>query len=186
LYSGAVRRIGALEVVPARRHLDVLAPAVARLVADWPGRTPASEIGVVLIDPALADTAAFCARYGVPLDRSANCVVVDARRHGESRLAGCVVLASTRADVNGLVRQQLAARKTSFAALDRVVRETGMEYGGITPVGLPAGWPLLVDAAVAAADPVVVGSGSRLAKLVLPGRALGELPGAQVLSGLGC
>jgi prolyl-tRNA editing enzyme YbaK/EbsC (Cys-tRNA(Pro) deacylase) len=98
------------------------------------------------------------------------------------------VLATTRADVNGLVRRHLDARKASFAPMDLAVEETGMEYGGITPLGLPATWPLLVDAAVAAADSageVVVGSGVRRSKLLLPGAVLGRLPGAQVLDGLG-
>jgi prolyl-tRNA editing enzyme YbaK/EbsC (Cys-tRNA(Pro) deacylase) len=140
---------------------------------------------VAAIDPDLADTAAFCAAYGVTLAESANCVIVAAKRGGERRLAACVVLATTRADVNGLVRRHLDAKKASFAPMDVAVAETGMDYGGITPVGLPASWPLLVDAAVAAAGPVVVGSGTRGAKLRLPGRLLAALPGAEVLDGLG-
>ena len=100
------------------------------------------------IDPELADTAAFCARYGVALEDSANCVVIAGRRGGETRYAACVVLATTRADVNGVVRRRLDARKASFAPMDDAVALTGMEYGGITPIGLPADWPILVDAAV--------------------------------------
>jgi prolyl-tRNA editing enzyme YbaK/EbsC (Cys-tRNA(Pro) deacylase) len=99
-------------------------------------------------------------------------------------MAACMVLATTRADVNGVVRRRLDARKASFAAMDVAVAETGMEYGGITPIGLPAGWPILVDAAVAAAGDVVIGSGVRRSKLVLPGKALGDLPGAEVIDGL--
>ena len=112
------------------------------------GRDGGDEAIVAEIDPELADTAAFCERYGVGLDVSANCVVVAGRRGGETRFAACVVLATTRADVNGVVRRRLDARKASFAAMDLAVAETGMEYGGITPIGLPAGWPLLVDARV--------------------------------------
>jgi hypothetical protein len=96
-----------------------------------------------------------------------------------------VVLATTRADVNGLVRRHLGARKASFAPQDVAVAETGMAYGGITPIGLPAGWPVLVDSAVAAADLVVVGSGTRGSKLALPGSLAAALPGAEVLEGLG-
>ena len=95
-----------------------------------------------------------------------------------------MVLATTRADVNGLVRRRLDARKASFAAMDVAVVETGMEYGGITPIGLPADWPILVDAAVVAAGDVVIGSGVRRSKLVVPGKALSELPGAEVIDGL--
>jgi prolyl-tRNA editing enzyme YbaK/EbsC (Cys-tRNA(Pro) deacylase) len=133
----------------------------------------------------VADTAAFCERYQVSPGESANCVVVTGRRDGEARFAACVVLATTRADVNGVVRRQLDVRKASFAATDTAVELTGMEYGGITPVGLPGGWPIFVDAAVAANPLVIVGSGVRRSKLVLPGDLLGRLSGAVVLEGLG-
>ena len=142
-------------------------------------------MGVAEIDPQLADTAAFCAAYDVAPEASANCVVVAGRRGETSTMAACMVLATTRADVNGVVRRRLDARKASFAPMDVAVAETGMEYGGITPVGLPADWPILVDAAVVAAGEVVIGSGVRRSKLVLPGAALAELPGAEVIEGLG-
>ncbi len=170
---------------PARESLDLLAEPVARAVLSWQGRVPADELQVAEIDPDAADTAEFCQRYGVALDESANCVVVAARRGPNTRLAACVVLATTRADVNGLVRRHLGARRASFAPMETAVRESGMEYGGITPLGLPADWPLLVDAAVAAAPRVVVGSGLRRSKLVLPGAALADLDGAEILPGLG-
>ncbi|HET9172866.1 MAG TPA: YbaK/EbsC family protein [Actinospica sp.] len=137
------------------------------------------------IDPALADTAAFCAEYGVPLEESANCVVLAGKRSGEVFHAACMVLATTRADVNGVARRHLGARKVSFASMDDAVGLTGMQYGGITPIGLPADWPVLVDRAVAEAPRVVIGSGIRGSKLWLPGAALAELPSAQVLDGLG-
>jgi prolyl-tRNA editing enzyme YbaK/EbsC (Cys-tRNA(Pro) deacylase) len=178
-------RMGTLEVVPARDRPDLLAAPVEAALAAWSDPVPVEEIGVAEIDPELADTADFCERYGVSLDASANCVVVAARRGGETRFAACMVLATTRADVNGLVRRHLEARRASFAPLDAAVAETGMEYGGITPIGLPDDWPILVDAAVAAAPRVVVGSGVRRSKLTLPGKALADLPGAVVLEGLG-
>ena len=177
--------MGSLHIVPAADRPDLLAAPVAAALADWKNAVPAAEIGVAEIDPELADTAAFCARYGIALSESANCVVVAGRRSGATRLAACVVLATTRADVNGLVRRQLEARKASFAAVDAAVEETGMEYGGITPLGLPDGWPILIDAAVAATPRVIVGSGVRRSKLALPGAALAGLPGALVLTGLG-
>ena len=99
----------------------------------------ADAVWVAEIDPDLADTAAFCERYDVALAESANCVVVTGRRDGEPRYAACVVLATTRADVNGLARRQLDVRKASFAPMDDAVAQTGMEYGGITPIGLPGG-----------------------------------------------
>ncbi len=142
-------------------------------LADDGGRT----VLVAEIDPGLADTAAFCAAYGVTPRQSANCVVVAGRSGETTTLAACVVLATTRADVNGLVRRRLDARKASFAAMTTAVETSGMEHGGITPVGLPAGWPVLVDAAVAEQPWVVVGSGLRRSKLVLPGGSRGAARG---------
>jgi prolyl-tRNA editing enzyme YbaK/EbsC (Cys-tRNA(Pro) deacylase) len=177
--------IGNLVTFPATQRSDLLAPPVAAAITAWSGPGPAEGLLVAEIDPDAADTAEFCARYAVPLELSANCVVVAARRGEESRLAACMVLATTRADVNRLVRRHLDARKASFAPMDVAVAETGMEYGGITPIGLPPDWPVLVDAVVAAEPYVVVGSGLRRSKLVVPGAALAGLPGAEVLDGLG-
>jgi prolyl-tRNA editing enzyme YbaK/EbsC (Cys-tRNA(Pro) deacylase) len=176
--------MGELKTVPAVSRPDLLAPAVARALATLGPTLPDGEVGVAEIDPGLADTAAFCDRYGVAPAESANCVVISGRRGGDTRFAACVLLATTRADVNGAARRELDVRKASFAPQPVAVAETGMEYGGITPVGLPAGWPVLVDAAVAAAERVVIGSGVRRSKLVLPGAALGRLPGARVIEGL--
>ncbi|MQA14803.1 MAG: hypothetical protein GEV09_11685 [Pseudonocardiaceae bacterium] len=145
----------------------------------------AARCAVAAIDPDFADTAALCERYGVAPESSANCVVVTGRRSGEQRWAACVVLATTRADVNGVVRRRLDVRKASFASQDEAVAATGMEYGGITPLGLPEGWPLLLDPTVAAAGELVIGSGLRRSKLVVPGGLLAGLPGAEVLDGLG-
>jgi prolyl-tRNA editing enzyme YbaK/EbsC (Cys-tRNA(Pro) deacylase) len=143
------------------------------------------RVQVAEIDPALADTAAFCAEYGVAPEQSANCVILAGKRAGEVFYAACMVLATTRADVNGLARRHLGVRKVSFASMDDAVGLTGMQYGGITPIGLPADWPVLVDRAVAEAPRVVIGSGIRGSKLWLPGATLAELPGAAILDGLG-
>ncbi|HEX5293890.1 MAG TPA: YbaK/EbsC family protein [Streptosporangiaceae bacterium] len=175
-------RMGSLTVVPALDHAELLAEPVAKALAALAGALDA--VGVAEIDPELADTAAFCERYDVALAQSANCVVIAGRREGEPRYAACVVLATTRADVNGMARRQLNVRKASFAPMADAVAQTGMEYGGITPIGLPAGWPVLVDAAVAATPAVVVGSGLRRSKLILAGADLARLPGAVVLDGL--
>jgi prolyl-tRNA editing enzyme YbaK/EbsC (Cys-tRNA(Pro) deacylase) len=161
----------------------LLAEPVLAALRGWPAG--AGEVLVAPIDPELADTVAFCERYGVTLRESANCVVIAGKRGGVTTYAACMVAATTRADVNGLVRHHLDVRKASFAPVDVVTAATGMEYGGITPIGLPDGWPVLVDAAVAKNDSVVIGSGIRGSKLRLPGRLLAELPNAQVLDGLG-
>ena len=174
--------MGVLAAVPAAQRPDLLARPVA---AALDGRAARDGVGGAEIDPELADTAAFCERYQVSPADSANCVIVTGKRDGQARFAACVVLATTRADVNGLARRRLDVRKASFAATELAVTETGMEYGGITPIGLPSGWPVLVDAAVAAAPRVVIGSGLRRSKLTLPGAVLAGLPGAEVLDGLG-
>ena len=136
------------------------------------------------IDPELADTAEFCARYGVELGDSANCVIIAGRRGEATRYAACVVLATTRADVNGVVRKRLDARKASFAPMDDAVALTGMEYGGITPIGLPADWSILIDAAVLTRASVVIGSGLRRSKIAVAPDVLAALPNAEVIDGL--
>jgi len=177
--------IETLELVPALTRPDLLAPPVLAALRGWEGQLPVERIAVAAIDPDVADTAAFSERYGVPLEESANCVVIAGRREGVQRQLACVVLATTRADVNGVARRRLDVRKASFMPMDEAVAGTGMEYGGITPIGLPADWPVLVDAAVAAADSVVIGSGVRRSKLRLPGALLAGLPAVQVVDGLG-
>jgi prolyl-tRNA editing enzyme YbaK/EbsC (Cys-tRNA(Pro) deacylase) len=176
--------LGKLATVVATERSDLLAEPVLNALRTWPSDA-ANTVLVAPIDAELADTAAFCAAYDVPLDASANCVVIAGRREGEVRYAACLVLATTRADVNGLARRHLNVRKASFAPMNEAVELTGMEYGGITCIGLPAGWPILVDAAVAASHAVVIGSGVRRSKIVLAGAALTHLPGATVLDGLG-
>ena len=168
-----------LDLVPALTRPDLLADPVLKALHGISG------VDVAPIDPALADTAAFCERYGVAMEESANCVVIAGKRDGDIRHLACVVLATTRADVNGVARKRLDVRKASFAAMDDAVAATGMEYGGITPIGLPPGWPVLVDAAVAAAPAGGVGSGVRRSKLRLPGPVLAGLPGIEVVDGLG-
>ncbi|WP_030440893.1 YbaK/EbsC family protein [Actinoplanes subtropicus] len=170
--------MGSLQLEPAQSRPDLLAAPVAKALVD------VDQVLVAPIDPGLADTAAFCDAYGVGLDVSANCVVVAGKRDGVTKYAACVILATTRADVNGVIRRHLDVRKCSFAPMDEAVALTGMEYGGITPIGLPADWPILVDARVAATPQVIVGSGVRHSKIAIAGPALGSLPGAQVIEGL--
>ena len=174
--------LGALKTVPALDRTDLLAEPVVAALHRWPR---AGAVSVAEIDPGLADTAALTEAYDLPLSASANCVVVSGRRGGEERIAACVVRADTRADVNNLVKRTLDVRKASFLPVERAVEETGMEYGGITPVGLPEGWRVLVDASVLDIEVAIIGSGVRRSKLLLAGGDLAELPGAEVLEGLG-
>ncbi|MFE5938488.1 YbaK/EbsC family protein [Streptomyces sp. NPDC056470] len=172
--------------VPAPDCLDLLTEPVAAAVRAWQGSVPADQLLYVDTDPEIADTAVFVEHHGQDLlDRSANCVIVTGKRGEETTLAACLVRSATRVDVNGVVRRHLGARKARFADMAIATGESGMEYGGITPIGLPADWPLLVDASVVDTDWVLVGSGRRRGKLILPGKAFAELPGAVVLEGLG-
>jgi prolyl-tRNA editing enzyme YbaK/EbsC (Cys-tRNA(Pro) deacylase) len=176
--TGLAARLGA---VPVGERPDLVAAPVQAALRAW---AHADCVTVAEIDPDAADTAEFCARYQVLPEESANCVVIAGRRGGATTFAACVVLATTRADVNGVVRRHLGVRKASFAPMAEAVERTGMEYGGITPIGLPGEWPILIDPAVLSRD-VVIGSGLRRSKLVVPGELLTRLPNAVVLDGLG-
>jgi prolyl-tRNA editing enzyme YbaK/EbsC (Cys-tRNA(Pro) deacylase) len=160
---------------------ELVAAPVAAALDRW---ARAADVRVAPIDPDLADTAAFCDRYGVLMADSANCVVIAGKRGDTITYAACVVLATTRADVNGVVRRRLGAKKASFAAMDDAVTLSSMEYGGITPIGLPEGWPVLIDRAVLDREIVVIGSGLRRSKLALPSAALAELASAEVIDAL--
>lgn len=161
----------------------------------------AREVGVAEIDPTLSDTAAFCEKYQVGLGESANCVILKAKKKNpapnetgngggentteEIAYVACVILATTRADVNGLVRDVIGTKKISFAPMEEAVDGSKMEFGAITPVGLPASWPILIDKAVAEAPALIIGSGVRKSKLLVSGKFLAGLPNVQVLEGLG-
>ncbi|HHU09766.1 MAG TPA: hypothetical protein GXZ60_07095 [Intrasporangiaceae bacterium] len=166
---------GTLDWTIADDAPDLLAPPVAAAIGDAPGAL------VTAIDPTLADTAAFCEAYDVAPEASANCVIVAGRRGEVTRYAAVMVLATTRADINSTVRRHLDVRKISFAPHDDAVTRTGMEFGGITPIGLPEDWPILVDERVAACPEAVIGSGRRGSKLLVTGATLAALPRAEVL-----
>ena len=168
----------AVEASPAPTTAPHAAPVAAALGAASTGVAAAE---VAPIDATLADTAAFCAAYDVAPQASANCVIVAGKRAGETTYAAVMVLATDRADVNKAVRHQLGVRKISFAPMAEATERSQMAYGGITPVGLPSEWPVLVDDAVATAPWVVVGSGTRGSKLLLPGARVAELRSAHVM-----
>ena len=171
-------KLGTLDFIPVIERYDLVAAPVAEALKAG----SADEVYVSAIDPDLADTAAFCEQYKIGLDASANCVVLEAKRTDRTWYVACMVLATSRADVNGIIRRYLDARKISFAPMHTAVSLSAMEYGGITPIGLPGEWPVLVDTAVANAERVIIGSGIRGSKLLLPGSAIAHIPGAHVLS----
>ncbi len=171
--------LGTLSLDPVALHPELLAPVVNDAMPDG------AEVSVGAIDPSLSDTRAFCEHYQIPLAQAANCVILDVRRGEERFLAACVVLATTRIDVNGKVREIFAAKKASFAQMEKAAEGSKMEFGAITPVGLPSEWPILVDKAVAESpDLLVIGSGLRSSKLVARGSFLAALPNVQVVDGL--
>ncbi len=180
--------LGDLDWAPALDRPELLAAPVRDALRAWAaadGRV-AGQVAVAEIDPDHADTATLNDVHGLPPEASANCVVVAGRRGDVERVAACVVTATTFADVNTRVRKLLDARKASFLATDRATAESGMEYGGITPVGLPACWRVLVDARFARPDaPALMGSGVRRSKLLMPGELLCAMPGVEVVEGLG-
>ena len=185
LGQGSAPVIGTLTWLPALAHPELLAEATHATLEAWAQTTPevATAVFVAEVDPALSDTSAMSEAYQIPMSQSVNCVLVTGKREGVERTAAAVVRASTRADVNGTVKALLDVRKASFAPVDRAVAESGMEYGGITPVGLPASWSVLLDAG-AREGWIVIGSGVRRSKIALPGHLLAMLPGARVIDDL--
>lgn len=131
------------------------------------------------IDPAYADTAAYCEHYGIPLERSANTIVVASKKEPR-RFAACVVLATTRLDVNHAVRRLLEVQKVSFATADETRDLTGMLIGGVTVFALPADMPIYVDEKVTAPDWIILGGGSRSCKVRVSPEVLRRLPNVQV------
>jgi prolyl-tRNA editing enzyme YbaK/EbsC (Cys-tRNA(Pro) deacylase) len=142
-------------------------------------------VGVAAIDPSASDTEQFCKQYGIEIQQVANCVILEAKQGTKRSYAAAVVLGSTRADVNGLMKKTLQVRKVSFAGMEIAVALSGMEYGAITPIGLPSGWPIFIDKRVAASDYLIIGSGVRNSKLAVRGAFLATLPRVTVLEDLG-
>ncbi|MBL0888868.1 YbaK/EbsC family protein [Myceligenerans indicum] len=180
--------LGDLTWTPALDHPDLLAVPVLAALRAWADVEPAvaTAVAVTEIDPDHADTETLNTLHGLPPEASANCVVVAGKRGEDERIAGVVVPASTFADVNKRVRKLLDVRKASFMAQDRAVADSGMEYGGITPVGLPDGWRVLVDSRFAEPGTLaLMGSGLRRSKLLMAGPLLCAAPGVEVIEDLG-
>ena len=158
--------------------LELLHPQVGESLAD-----SGVVFEVMVCDPDLADTAAFVEAYGVPLDRSANTILV-ASKGADPTYVACVLLATTSLDVNTVVRREMGVRKASFARAEPTVELTGMEIGGVTPFGLPPDLPVLVDARVMEPDWIILGGGNRSSKLRVRPDVLHALPSVRVIDGL--
>ena len=170
-------KYGKLDFVDAGQRPDLVAEPTGKAIKQY----GLSDVLVSGIDATLADTTAFCEAYDIGMDVSANCVVVEAKRGDKVWYAACIILATDRADINGVVRRHLDARKVSFAPMDSATSMTHMAYGGITPIGLPESWALVVDEAVMQKDRVIVGSGIRGSKLLVTTNIFQKLPGATIL-----
>lgn len=134
-------------------------------------------------DPEHADTVVFCERYGIPLDKSVNAILVKAKTGGE-RFAVCVLLADSRLDVNRVVRKRLEARRVSFASADETRELTGMEIGGVTPICLPEELPIWIDSRVMEKDYIVLGGGDRSSKIRVSPHIFDHVPSCTVIDGL--
>jgi prolyl-tRNA editing enzyme YbaK/EbsC (Cys-tRNA(Pro) deacylase) len=165
-------KFGKLEFVEVSQHPDLVAQPINEAIEKY----KLQNAFVSEIDPQLADTAAFCEAYDIGMDVSANCVVVEARRGDKTWYAVCLILATNRADINNVVRRHLDARRISFAPMDTATSLTHMEFGGITPIGLPDDWQLIVDEAVVKQEWVITGSGIRGSKLLVPSSIFSHLP----------
>jgi prolyl-tRNA editing enzyme YbaK/EbsC (Cys-tRNA(Pro) deacylase) len=132
----------------------------------------------------VSDTATTQEVFGLSMNTLANCVIVGGKREGAERIAACLILATGRVDINNMVKRSLDVRKASFLPLERAVELTGMEYGGITPIGLPENWPILIDRQVVDTEVVVIGSGVRRSKILIPDQVVSRLGGAQIVDDL--
>lgn len=141
------------------------------------------EAKAIACDPDFADTAAFCEKYGYSPEDSANTIIVASRTEPVVYVA-CLVLASTKLDVNKTVRQLIGTRKLSFATAEQTKDLTGMLIGGVTIIGLPD-IPLYIDKAVMDRSEIIVGGGNRSSKLVLNPDELQKLPKVEIIEGLG-
>ena len=139
---------------------------------------------LIPIDAAFADTALFCERYGFPADHSVNTIIVGSKREPKQYCA-CLVLATTRLDVNHAVRRLMGVSRASFASADDTVALTGMMIGGVTVFALPAELPIYIDAQIMGLDYVILGGGSRSLKIQVSPEALRRLSHAQIVPALG-
>lgn len=171
--------LGSLTFIPISQAVELVAQPVRNYAMK---NNLNAEIFVSSIDPTLADTTAFCEHYGIGLDLSANCIILEAKRADKIWYTACIILATTRADVNGIVKKELDAAKISFAAMDKATTLTQMEYGGITPIGLPQDWPILIDEKVMLQKQVIVGSGIRGSKILVATETLKNLVNAKVMN----
>ncbi len=170
---------------PAIKRPDLVSSSITKLLNHWTVPVPVEKILVAEINPLFAGGNDFCSHYGISVSEGANCVIVEGVRGDEKIIVACIAPVNCKMDFNGVVRKTLHARRVSLAPLDMVLSATGMEYGSVTPVGLPTDWKILIDSRLMDLPRVVVGAGLVKAKLSLSGKMLAQLPNATPIEGLG-
>jgi prolyl-tRNA editing enzyme YbaK/EbsC (Cys-tRNA(Pro) deacylase) len=170
-----------LEFKPVIDNPELVARAVFELAKS---REDGKDILTAEIDPRFMGGVELCEHYGIDPNEGANCVVIEATKGGVSDFVAVIVPVGYRADLNGFVKKHLNARRVSLAPLDKVLELTGMEYGSITPFGLPQQWKILIDALLMSKEKIVVGGGKQISKLLVPTSILKKLPGVEIIEGL--
>lgn len=170
-------KFGNLNFIPVEENIALVAEPTRNAIESL----DLKDVWVSEIDPSLSDTATFCEHYEISMDSSVNCVIVEGKRGEAKTYAAVLIGGNNRADINGVVRKAMNAKKISFAAKEDAVELSGMEFGAINPIGLPADWQIFVDKGVSELDHGIIGSGVRSSKLLVSGELLASLPDAQVL-----
>jgi prolyl-tRNA editing enzyme YbaK/EbsC (Cys-tRNA(Pro) deacylase) len=173
-----------LQFSPVIERPDLVPDTVFNTINNWTGTEQKDEFLVAEIDPEFAGGVEVCEKYNIDPKSGANCLVVNGTRGDKKTTAACLVPVGYRYDMNGAVRKALNARQVSVASLEEVMELSHMEYGSITPVGLPSDWFLFIDPKVLETERLVIGGGLKKSKLSIPSKALLSLPNATVLEGL--
>lgn len=169
---------------PIAENHEIVSDSVSKLAESWKGLVPVNELLCAEIDPQYAGSKEFCEHYEVDPHDGANCIIIEVTKGSDKNFACCLVPVGYRADLNGIVRKHFNAKRISFAPLEQVIQETGMEYGSITPFGLPSLWPILVDSKIMEKEKIIVGGGKKISKLLLPTKVFQELPSVEIIEGL--
>lgn len=173
-----------LQFKPILEKPDLVSNPVLEVAKSWKGTISISELLVTEIDPEFMGGKELSEHYGVDPSEGANCIIVEATNGGDKSFVAILVPVGFRADLNGIVRKHLHVKRISFAPLDKVLEVTGMEYGSITPFGLPLSWKILVDSLLTNKERIIVGGGKQISKLLLPTAMLKELPNVEIIEGL--
>ena len=163
---------------------ELVCDSIIRLTEDHRDCNILQQILVAEINPDFSGGTELCLHYNIPYEIGANCVIVEGTRGQNNQFAACVYPVNTRIDMNGVVRKKLNARRVSLAAVDEVIKTTGMEYGSITPVGLPKDWTVLIDSNILSQENIIIGSGKVSSKIYLPTELLIQLTKGTIVKGL--